>query len=74
MQIGICGSALEATHLPAHKAVTGDLPILACAVRREDDRALLCAYKQSSFAHGSLLSMFLVELYDRIKDRQFLAA
>lgn len=54
--------------------MTGDLPILACAVRREDDRALLCAYKQSSFAHGSLLSMFLVELYDRIKDRQFLAA
>src|SRR5438094_6071337 len=41
--VRIRGRAFEVIHLPAREVRPADFPVFARAVRREDERALLCA-------------------------------
>src|SRR5262249_23628812 len=43
--------ALQVVHLPAREVRTVDVPLLALAVRRQDERALLRADQDSDSAH-----------------------
>src|SRR5439155_24860538 len=49
--VRLSGRAFEVIHFPAREVQPADFPILALAVRRQDERALLCADQYSDFAH-----------------------
>ena len=49
--VRLSGRAFEVIHFPAREMRPADFPILALAVRRQDERALLCADQYSGFAH-----------------------
>src|SRR4029077_9710268 len=48
--------SLDVVNLPSGEMGSADLPILALAVRRQDEGAFACANQHSYFAHFKLLS------------------
>ena len=48
--------------LPAREMRTADLPFVALAVRRQDERSFACTYQHSYFAHSFLLMNFTGDL------------
>lgn len=50
--IRINGRAFEVIHLPAREVQAADVPLLAFAIRCQDERALFCADQYSYFAHS----------------------
>ncbi len=59
----------EMIHLPAREVRAADFPILALAIRRQDERALLRADQYSDFAHGSLRVVAMGEIEPRATSR-----
>ena len=42
----------EVINFPAREVRAADFPVLALAIRRQDERAFFCADQDSDFAHG----------------------
>src|SRR5580692_9004921 len=55
--VGVYGRAFEVIHFPAGKVRAADVPLLALAVRRQDERALARADENSHSAHQQLLPL-----------------
>src|ERR1700683_2386665 len=53
--IRISGRSLEVVHLPAGKVWAANIPLLAFAVSRQDERTLLRPHQNSNAAHLPLL-------------------
>src|SRR5579862_946785 len=49
--IGVYGRAFEVIHFPAGKVRTGDVPLFALAIRRQNERALARSNENSHSAH-----------------------
>src|SRR5580700_3430172 len=49
--VGVHGRAFEVIHFPTAKVRAGDVPLLALAIRRQDERALARADQNSYSAH-----------------------
>src|SRR5579862_9855862 len=49
--VGVYGRAFEVIHFPAGKVRTADVPLLALAIRRQDERALARSNENSDSAH-----------------------
>src|SRR5258708_1106753 len=54
--VRVDGRTLHVVHLPAPKVGAADIPPIALAVRRQDERALACANQYSYPAHSLSLS------------------
>src|SRR5215471_6895037 len=53
--VGICGRTLKVVKLPASEVGAADFPVLALAVRGEDERAFFCTNEQTDFTHAGFL-------------------
>src|SRR5207302_1182977 len=57
--VRVHGRALQVVNLPALEERATDVPPLALAVRRQDERPLACPHQNAYSAHPSLLAEFL---------------
>src|SRR5262249_16956512 len=58
---GIGGRAAEVIHLPAGEVRAGDVPLLALAIRGQDEGALLGAHEYANATHAMLLEPVMFE-------------